>query len=297
MSETAVREWFSLKEASEITGKSLNAIRLLVHRKKISNVKKIMDNGREQWMVHRETLSALSSAADLKKEDSRCANCTMKEGEDLSVCHEICGKEPEIDGDICLDSAAKQETVKQAARANAESKSPAFVMEGHNNPVSGVFVASIPLDHYEQKQKEWSQERDRLIQGILLYRYRCEDLTNKMKALPAPPEYIQTRVLDLEKQLRTESTAKEEALSNIGRHLEEVRSENQKMREVYEAQLGETKRSMDDMRQRLHKEEEEKTAAEKRLEDREEELLALIAEKEEALTAARKPWWKKMMGY
>ena len=56
MSQRHGGEWITLKEASKITGKSVNAIRLLVNRRKIDMVKKIEEKGRSYWVVHRESL-------------------------------------------------------------------------------------------------------------------------------------------------------------------------------------------------------------------------------------------------
>ena len=294
MSVITQKEWFTLKEASEITGRSLNSIRLLVHRKKITNTKKITENGREQWMVHRDTLSALS-AAEVKDDLKRCESCTMKDGVDPTVCEEICGKTaPEIQ-DICheniIPETEKPKVQKQQTQPEdtAHKTSPAFLMQGQTNPTTGIYVASIPLDHYEQKQKEWSLERDRLIQGILLYRYRNEELSNKMKALPAPPEYMKTRVLELEKQVAAETSAKEDALKNIEKTLNEVVNENQKIRSLYESKI-------DEANEKLKQEEEEKATLTKQMEEREEELLAQISTMNEALTDAKRPWWKKWFG-
>ena len=277
MLETKARLWFSLKEASEITGKSLNAIRLLVHRKKISKLKKTTENGREQWMVHRDTLAELSCATDIK-DFERCQTCTMKEGTDPSICQEICGKEP----------SSTIETIDVCQTENDE-KNTAFVMQGRHDE-KNIYIASIPLEHYEKKQTEWSMERDRLIQGILLYRYRYEELENKMKALPAPPEYIQTKVTDLESRLSKEEEEKKFTIKNFSSQIEEIISENQKTRNIYESQI-------EDMRNRLKKEEEEKKLLEKKIEDKEEKLATVIAENEFKLQEAKKPWWKKIMGY
>lgn len=280
MSSVQIRQWFSLKEASEITGRSLNAIRLLVHRKKISNLKKTTENGREQWMIHRDALSELSCASDVKDFD-RCQTCTMRDGGDLSICQEICGKDNSSvtdPNDICQ------------AESTEKASGPAFIMQGKHDLEKDIYVASIPLEHYEKKQAEWSSERDRLIQGILLYRYRYEELENKVKALPAPPEYMQTRVTDLETRLLKESEEKQSAIKDISSQINEIVSESQKMRGVYESQIEE-------MRNRLKEEEEEKRLITKKFEEREEELAVAISEKELELIQAKKPWWKKIMGY
>jgi len=49
-------KWLSLKEASKITGKSINALRILVNRKRFDMVKRTEENGHSQWMIHYDSL-------------------------------------------------------------------------------------------------------------------------------------------------------------------------------------------------------------------------------------------------
>jgi len=49
-------KWLSLKEASKMTGKSVNALRLLVNRKRFDMVKRVEGNGFSQWMIHHDSL-------------------------------------------------------------------------------------------------------------------------------------------------------------------------------------------------------------------------------------------------
>ena len=48
--------WLSLKEASDMTGKSVNALRILVNRKRFDMVKKAEGNGGAHWLIHRDSL-------------------------------------------------------------------------------------------------------------------------------------------------------------------------------------------------------------------------------------------------
>jgi hypothetical protein len=41
MSHNSNGEWLTVKQASHMTGRSIDAIRMLLHRKKLSNVKKV----------------------------------------------------------------------------------------------------------------------------------------------------------------------------------------------------------------------------------------------------------------
>lgn len=59
------QEWVTLQEASKITGKSVNAIRLMVKRLTKGDqpikAKKVQQNAREQWVLWRGDLNKLSS--------------------------------------------------------------------------------------------------------------------------------------------------------------------------------------------------------------------------------------------
>lgn len=274
---STVKKWFTLKEASEITGRSLNSIRLLVHRKKISNIKKIKENGRSQWMIHRDELGALSSATAPSQSDDKCQRCTFISGEDPTICLEICG----IDnpgGDICLteeENEASEELILKSEMPPAN-----FVMEGHfSDDGKGVYVASIPLDYYEKKQKEWEQERDRLLQGIILYKLRFEELEGKLKALPAPPEMLNGRITELEEQLTRENAARD-------RVFEELVKETGESRSAYEKQLQQQTAVIEELRAKNEKDEEEK-----------EHLWEMLNEREKELWQIKKPWWQKWFGY
>jgi hypothetical protein len=51
--------WLTLQQASEITGKSVTAIRMLIKRKRLNLAKKIKYNGRNSWIVHEEVIKSL----------------------------------------------------------------------------------------------------------------------------------------------------------------------------------------------------------------------------------------------
>jgi hypothetical protein len=52
-------QWLTLKEASVITGKSINALTLLINRKKIDRVRKVKGKGGGKWLIHKDSLHLL----------------------------------------------------------------------------------------------------------------------------------------------------------------------------------------------------------------------------------------------
>ena len=60
------KEWLTIKEVSNITGKSTDSLRMLLHRKKLTNVKKANNgnNGtkRSQWLIHKDNISLLHNS-------------------------------------------------------------------------------------------------------------------------------------------------------------------------------------------------------------------------------------------
>jgi hypothetical protein len=234
-------EWVTLKEASRVTGKSLNAIRMLVHRKKIATdkIKKINDNGRSYWMVHRDALSLIYNSSM----SSEVCNSDILQ----PVTPVICQDTP---SDICQDS--------------------------------------IPIHYHDQKLKEWQLERDNLLQGVMMYRYKFEELDRQVKMLPAPPEIV---ARDLQK--------KEEALQEKEAFLQHQEA---KVKEIEEDRQQKAQ-ALAQAQKILHQAQEVKDRYKASIV----ELKAKLAEEERTREAYRiqwelaqaelaRPWWKKMFG-
>lgn len=69
----------------------------------------------------------------------------------------------------------------------------------------------IPLQHYEEQRSQWLQERDQLQAGLLMYRYKFEELDRQVKMLPAPVEIIPNKLTELETKT-AELVEKDQAL-------------------------------------------------------------------------------------
>lgn len=142
--------WLSLRQASDMTGKSINALRILVNRRRFDMVKREERNGRTYWLIHRDSLV------------KTCGN-------------DMGGTYP------------RQEHVGQHVADTCQ-------------------VNTITFDAYEEKRSEWQKERDELQAGLLMYRYKFEELDRQTRLLPAPLESIPSKLAELETK-SAESTA------------------------------------------------------------------------------------------
>jgi len=137
------REWLTIKEASRITGKSINALTILVNRRKVDRIRKVEG----KWLIHKDSIATLSM----------------------------------------LDRA----TGTTDSPTGSDSMSTLSGPTGSDS--TGVI---IPLEHYEKKRDEWLTERDRLQAGLMMYRYKFEEIEHKMRLLPAPPEMVARELED-----------------------------------------------------------------------------------------------------
>ncbi|GEM_PF-2668305 len=62
MTQVDTCQWITVQEASRITGRSINSIRLLIRRRKLSRVLKIKGKHGDEWVIHREAIHDLSQA-------------------------------------------------------------------------------------------------------------------------------------------------------------------------------------------------------------------------------------------
>lgn len=130
-------KWMTIKEVSEISGKSINALRLLIHRGKIDNLKKVKGKGHGEWLIHKDILQKF--------------------------------QQREISENLTSQEISEEKTTQKSQEISNQG---------------------IPLDYFDKKLKEWDSERDNLIQGLIMYRYKFEELDKKLKFLPAPPEEV-----------------------------------------------------------------------------------------------------------
>lgn len=200
-------EWLTVKQVSHMTGKSIDAIRMLLYRKKLSNVKKVNRNNggpnREHWLIHRDTAALLCNGHMTNEQTDVNHNNSITE--DSELLHNV----------------------------------------SHNIDV-------IPLHYHDQKQREWLTERDQLQAGLMMYRYKFEEMERQMRLLPAPPEVVASELEEKAAALETaeniiqqaQETQKkyEEALEQLKIKLQEEEHAKEAFRIQWELSQAELKR-------------------------------------------------------
>jgi hypothetical protein len=161
----SVSDWLTLQEASELTGKSVNALTLLISRRKIDRIKKQSGRGKGKWLIHRDSVELLPDPDRLKDRD----------------------------------------------RLNP----------GQNERLNDRPEAGIPIHYFDSKLKEWTEERDRLQAGLLMYRYKFEEVEKQLRLLPAPPEMVASRLQVAELMAQQ----KEQALMEAREAIENLETE------------------------------------------------------------------------
>jgi hypothetical protein len=128
-------------------------------------------------------------------------------------------------------------------------------------------VIGIVTEVYEKQRKELMRERDQALQGLMMYRYKYEELDRQFRLLPAPPDMVKSRMEDLKRSQQE----KDEAL---------VRA--QEILKKAHAAYGQYKASMCQLKAKLAEEERAKEAYRIQWE---------LAQGELEL-----PWWKRLFG-
>jgi len=260
MTEHNNKEWLTLKEASEIMGKTTGALRLAIHRKEFVRIKKNIEKGHEIWLIHKDEI--------------------VKD-----IAH--------VRTDMC--DAQNESTVC----------------------AQGALVGLIPLEHYDKARDEWSTQRAHLEQGIMMYRFKFEELDRKLKLLPAPVETViyemeekkkvledtQEKIktleigkakvensLEIERETREKVTKERDNLMLQVNEEKLVKNTLKVEKQVLEDRLTEEKKVRADIEAELRKEK-EKLA----MELQREQELRIKAEKN-LMEEQNRPWWKKILG-
>jgi len=125
----------------------------------------------------------------------------------------------------------------------------------------------ISFRAYLEERREWQEERDSLRHGLMMYRYKFEELDRQVRLLPAPPEMLSTRLSEVEQDRRQKAEALEQA--------EKIVDEAKKAQKL----------SMEVMTKLRAKLVEEVKAKE-----------AYRDQWELAHARLNRPWWKKLLG-
>lgn len=169
-------EWLTIKEVSNITGKTPASIRMLIKRGKIVRIREEHHYGRKYWVIHKDECELLGTQ---ENEDVRIPNSMRTVTE-----HEI----------------------------------------------------TIPFETYDKQRSQWENEKTELIrtyeQGLMMYRFKFEELDRKLKLLPAPVEVI---AHEFEK-VKSELEDKEGELHQVNQALQKLELERRELENTLQAQ-------------------------------------------------------------
>jgi hypothetical protein len=213
---TGNEKWLTLKEAGEITGKNVQAIRMLIKRNKFVNVKKTQIKGHDNWLIRRDELNLLASQLSSHVKDN--------------------------------------------------------VNDSHVRLTDIPPVNMISVEYYDKKRNEWDRDRDNLLQGIMMYRYKFEELDQRVKLLPAPVEAVASKIGELEARVNSHKEAEEQKAHALAQ-----------AQEIIEQATEAQKRYIESLTQLKTKLQEEEHAKE-----------AFRLQWEQAMIEAKKPWWQKL---
>lgn len=242
--------WITIKEASDISGRSVNSLRLMIHRGKLRQIKKVKGKGHGEWLIHSNSLSQITES-DLP-DDMPC----------------------EIPPDTSDNMTTCQENPDTTIYRDYSPDKTAGTFHDISKPM-------ISLEYYDSRRDEWMIERDRLLQGLMMYRYKFEELDRQLKMLPAPPEFVKAKLDELEQHIRgkAELTSQyEERIAQAAREKDTLGAEYEQAKTNYEEYISQ-------FQEKLRQEERQKTEIKAALEAASAELLRL-----------RRPWWKKLLG-
>jgi hypothetical protein len=255
------REWLTLQEAAQVTGKKPSALRAAILRKKLERVKKETGATGDYWLIHRD----------------ECGRLESPPGEDRSGAIRD-GEEADLAGD--------------------------------------PLVNLVTIEYYDQQREKWDDERSKLEQGLMMYRYKFEELDRQVKLLPAPVSAVRdelTRqvrrieeaksVIKAQRDVRKQLADQLEEKSSLLREKEETLKAEVSCREALASSLGEKEGALMEAGRII----EETKKAQALLEQNLAELRAKLEEEErakeelriaweQALAARKRPWWKKVMG-
>lgn len=129
-------------------------------------------------------------------------------------------------------------------------------------------VVSLPVELYTEQQKE----RDNLMQGLMMYRWKFEEQEKLLRLLPAPPEAVSAILEEKDQVLQRKDHELEEkaaALAQAEKILEAAKETQQQYQEA-----------MEQLKAKLQEEEQAR------------EVYRL--QWEAAQAELKKPWWKRM---
>jgi hypothetical protein len=293
------REWLTLQEAARLTGKSSSALRGAIQRRKLEKIRKETGAIGEYSLIHRDELSKLKS--------NRTPSCEP-------------GSRPDQD----RGPRERAESSGESQDAIIEDVEYEFEEDPVPQNGSGTWVNMVTLEYYDSQRDKWERERSNLEQGIMMYRFKYEELERRLKVLPAPPELVSYRVGELEQKLEDEKKGREdvvkglqstlearereklEALRELSRKLQEEEKKKEEIVSSLQTTIEEKEREQETLRalQTKLQEEEERSGRSivelcEKLQE-EERINGEIRKDMERLMAElerenKRSWWKKLL--
>jgi chromosome segregation ATPase len=233
----------TVTEAAAMIGKSERTLYRYINQGKIKS-NKIIENGKEIVNIPMSELERI--AAETKK----ISEVTTAEKDNIS-------KTP---SDKSAENSGVGEYHK-TGRTEPPGAETAEILKSGN-------MVILPVDLYN-KEKE---EREKYFQGMMMYRFKYEELESKLKLLPAPAEVISHEF----EKIRMDLDDKEKTLQVKEKELSEQLSAN----EAKEQALKDTGSRLQSVSGRLEQSESEIHSLENTLKAEREELERLRKEKE-----------------
>jgi len=183
----------------------------------------------------------------------------------------------------------KDELVKNTVHVHTDMYG---VQNDRTESVQSTQVNLITLEHYDRAREEWSTQRTHLEQGIMMYRYKFEELDRKLKLLPAP---VETVVYEIEEKKKSLAETQDK-LRNLEIEKAKIEVENSMERDTREKAVKER----DDLILQVNEEKLEKNTLkvekEKLIEELNRERELRIKYEKNLIEEQTRPWWKKMFG-
>ncbi len=250
----------TVAEAAAMIGKSERTLYRYINQGKIKG-NKIFENGKETVNIPISELERIAADTGKKTE--------ISSGEDQKV---AITKSTEDDN---VSKTQSDESLKTNRVGESRKISPEV---SHDDEMAELLKSGnmviLPVDLYN-KEKE---ERDKYFQGMMMYRFKYEELENKLKLLPAPVEVVSHEF----EKIRIDLEEKEKAVQDKEKELLEQAS----VIEVKEQVLKETGSRLHSVEEMLELSENELKSLENTLKE-EREALETIRKEKEALSLER----------
>jgi len=126
----------------------------------------------------------------------------------------------------------KQWVIHQEEIERLDRQPMTNVQGGHKGCTRAGQIDFISVEHYDKQREKWEEEKTRLVQGLLMYRFKFEEIEKKIKLLPAPPDIIVNEFDKVKKELDYKEKKLNETNSKIfkiSQTLEQLKSDREQL--------------------------------------------------------------------